>query len=270
MFHNNKYICNIIDGVAKDATPGVPAICACILPHYKLGTVRTLLKGRKAEFTTQSNGVPCLLLKHAIQMAKDVLSGLEYMHQKRFAHRDIKPDNICVKQLPLKDQVRLQYIIIDLGAAVVIKKQKVTGSESSDESEESQLLEFTGQFTSLAGQKLPLGTVSFMSPEHIDPSRLVDGRTHLFSLGVTMFVCLSGRFPFVQPNSCDVEFLGVRLLQRFAMSREADTLKIADTGAQRRTEEEVVGIIAKSLLRDRDERYANADAMKKDLERIDR
>ena len=137
VFHGNKNICDIINGVANNATPGVPAMCACILLHYKLGTVRTLLKDSNPEFTTQSNGVPCLLLKHAIQMAKDVLSGLEYMHQKRFAHRDIKPDNICVKQLPLKDQVRLQYIIIDLGAAVVIKKQKVAGSESSNESEES-------------------------------------------------------------------------------------------------------------------------------------
>ena len=66
-----------------------------------------------------------------------------------------------------------------------------------------------------------------------------------------------------------MNFLGVRMLQRFAMSREADTLKIADTAAQERTVEEVVAIVAKSLLRDRDERYANADAMKRDLERID-
>ena len=35
-------------------------------------------------------------------------------------------------------------------------------------------------------------------------------------------------------------------------------------------EEEVVNIVAKSLLRDRDKRYANAGAMKKDLEQIDR
>ena len=109
-----------------------------------------------------------------------------------------------------------------------------------------------------------------MSPEHIDPTRLVDGRTDVFSLGVTMFVCLCGRFPFLQPSSCpDYKVLGVRLLQRFALPREANTLKIADTGAQRCTKEQVVGIVAKSLLRDRDERYANADAMKKDLERID-
>ena len=271
MFHGNKNICDIINGVAKNATSGVPAICACILPHYKLGTVRTLLKDSKPEFTTQSNGVPCLLLKHAIQMAKDVLSGLECMHEMRFAHRDIKPGNICVERLPLKDQVRLQYIIIDLGAAVVIKKRKVAGAEASGESEESQLVEFTGKFTSMAGEKMPLGTVCFMSPEHIDPSRYVDGRTDLFSLGVTMFECLSGRFPFVQPSrSLDFEMTAFKMTQRYGAAREADAMKIPHTRAQRRAVQEVVGIVAKSILRNRDERYANADAMKKDLERIDR
>ena len=271
VFHENKHICDIINGIAKDATPGVPGMCACILPYYKVGTVETLLKDGNAEFTTQSNGVSCLLLKHAIDMAKDVLSDLECMHQMRFAHSDIKEGNICVKKLSVKDQVRLQYIIIDLGAAVAIKNPKVTASVESTADSASQLVEFTGQFTSIAGQKLPLGTPPFMSPEHIDPSRYVDGRTDIFSLGVTMFVCLSGRFPFVQPNSCpDMKLLGVKMLQRYAMPREADTLKIPHAGKQQCVAEEVVNIVAKSLIRDRDKRYANAGAMKKDLERIDR
>jgi len=273
VFHENKYVCSIISGVAKDATPGIPALCACILPYHKLGTVQTLLKNGNPEFTTKSNGISCLLLKHAVDMAKDILAALECMHQRKIVHRDIKPDNICIKMLPSEDEVRLQYIVIDLGAAVAIKTSRESGSETSSEcasNSANKLVAFTGQFTSMAGQKLPLGTVSFMSPEHIDPTRLVDGRTDVFSLGVTMFVCLCGRFPFVQPSSCpDMKFLGVRMLQRFCMSREADTLKIADTGAQERTAEEVVAIVAKSLLRDRDERYANADAMKKDVERID-
>ena len=281
VFHENKHICNIVTGVAKDATPGVPAMCACILPYYKVGTVRTLIKDSKAEFTTQSNGGSYLLLKHAIDMAKDVLSGLECMHKMKFAHRDIKPGNICVKPLPSKGEARLQYIIIDLGAAVAIDKRKIAASEAAIESDAdsaNKLVEFTNQFTSMAGQKLPLGTPPFMSPEHIDPTRYVDGRTDIFSLGVTMFVCLCGRFPFLQPSSYpDMKLFGVKLLVRYGdvskeadVSREADTLKILDAGTQRCADEEVVTIVAKSLLRDRDKRYANAGAMKKDLERIDR
>ena len=274
VFHDNKHICNIVNGVAKDATPGAPAMCACILPYYKLGTVRTLLKDGKPEFTTQSNGVSCLLLKHAIDMAKDVLSGLECMHQKKVVHRDIKPANICIKLLASKDEVRLQYIIIDLGAALAIK----TASESAASEDSTDDVTgfhtgtgFTGQFTGMAGQKMPLGTPPFMSPEHIDPTRYVDGRTDLFSLGVTIFVCLCGRFPFVQPRSCrDPKALSVMMLKRYAKSAEADTLKIADTGAPTLAQEKVIKVVAKSLRKFRDERYSSADAMKKHLANIDR
>ena len=274
VFHENRYICNFINGFSADEKSGAPAICASILTFYKLGTVESLIKDGKREYTKQANGISCLLLKHTIDMAKDVLSGLQCMHQMKFVHRDIKPGNICVKLLPMKDENRLQYIIIDLGAAVAIKKHKTSGPGASDEpgddsSDESA--SFTGQFTSMAGQKLPLGTVPFMSPEHIDPSLSVDGRADIFGLGVTMFVCLCGRFPFVQPSICrDMKLLGVKMLQRYAMPREASTLKIYNTEVQSFSDEEVIAVVVKSLRKERKQRYRTAIDMKKHLEQIDR
>ena len=273
-FHENRNICSLINGIAVDAVHGVPARCGCILPYYELGTVQTLLKNGQPEFTTQSTRTSCLLLKNAVDMAKDVLSGLECMHGMKIVHRDIKPGNICVKLLPVKDEVRLRYIIIDLGAAVAIKRT-VESVESVESTGNSTALftgmTFTGQFTSVAGQKMPLGTAPFMSPEHIDPSRDVDGRADIFSLGVTMYVCLCGRFPFVQPRTCpDAELLAVKILQRYAMPREADTLKILDSRAQRLAMAEAVGVVTKSLRKDRKQRYKSADVMKKHVERINR
>ena len=272
MFHENRNICNIINGSAVDAAHGAPARCACILPYYELGTVQTILENGKPEFTTQSNAISCLLLKHAVDMAKDVLSGLECMHKMRIVHRDIKPGNICVKLLPLKDEVRLQYIIIDLGAAVAIKPTSDSDTdEKSAEDSADQLQAFTGQFTSLAGQQMPLGTPAFMSPEHIHPKKTVDGRADMFSLGVTMYVCLCGRYPFVQPRSCpDAKMLAFELIQRYAMEAEADPLEILDSKAQPLAKEEVASVIRKSLRKLRTERYRKADNMKKHLERVDR
>jgi len=80
VFHKSRFIVNIIHGFTSDATPGVPGTCVCIFPYYKRGTVETLLKDGKPEFTTKSNGISCLLCKHAVDMAKDVLSALDYMH----------------------------------------------------------------------------------------------------------------------------------------------------------------------------------------------
>ena len=271
MFHANRYICNIINGVAEDPKPGVPGMCVCILHHHKRGTVQTLLTNGKPEFTTRSNGISCLRFNHAVDMAKDILSGLKCMHQMKIVHRDIKPGNICIKLLSSKgEEARLQYIIIDLGAAIGIKTPNEATSEESAENSSDDLAAFTGQFTSVAGQKLPLGTLSFMSPEHIDPSFTVDGRADIFSLGVTIFLCLCGRFPFLQPKTCpDVKLLAIKMLQRYAMAKEADQLKIPYSKGQRRGKEELITIVAKSLRKARKERYETAGAMMKHLERID-
>jgi len=143
-------------------------------------------------------------------------------------------------------------------------------SEESGENSTDDLAAFTGQFTSVAGQKLPLGTVPFMSPEHIDPSFTVDGRADIFSLGFTIFLCLCGRFPFLQPKTCpDVKLLAIKMLQRYAMAKEADQLKIPYSKGQRRGKEELITIVAKSLRKPRKERYETAGAMMKHLERID-
>ena len=72
----------------------------------------------------------------------------------KFTHRDIKPDKICAKSLSSKEENPLQYIIIDLDAAVAIKKPNVTGSDASDGSagdSTSKLTDFTCQFTSMDG-----------------------------------------------------------------------------------------------------------------------
>ena len=164
--------------------------------------------------------------------------------------------------------MRLQYVIIDLGAAVAIKT-KSESDESSEHHSEFTAVAFTDQFTSVAAQRMPFGTVPFMSPEHIDPDRDVDGRADIFSLGVTMYVCLCGRFPFLQPGSYpDIKMLAVKLIQRYAMLEEADPLKIHDTEGHPRDKEEVVSVVSKSLRKLRTQRYESADAMRKHLELI--
>ena len=269
MFHENKRICDMINGKAVDATNGMFAMCACVLHHYEIGTVQTLLDSGNPEFSKRPNASahPCLRFKHAVDMAKDVLAGLECMHQMRFVHRDIKPANICVEMLPGTTQLR--FVIIDLGAAVSM--EVLSRVPSSAGAAAASAVGFTGQQTTLAGLKLPLGTVLFMSPEHIDEDRTVDGRSDLFSLGVTMYKCMSGRFPFIQLNPLhDDKRRALKLILAYASSAEAAPVNVRTTGEHGRAAEVVCGTIAKSLRKLPAERFENASVMKEQLESVGR
>ena len=266
LFFKNKRICTMVIGKAIDAANGLPGMCACVLQCFKLGTVQTLLDTAHPEFTElfTATKTRCLRFKQAVAMAKDVLEGLECMHANKVVHRDIKPGNICVEIEPSTTDLR--FTIIDLGAAVGIQPQSHQQSTHSLSG-----TDFTGKFTSLAGVKLPLGTVPFMSPEHIDEFRTVDGRSDLFSLGVTMYKCLCGRFPFVQPSAkYNINYLALKLIQAYASAAEADPLKLSRFCAHPRAVDKVVEVVSKSLRKEPMERYQSAKEMRENIGHIDR
>ena len=111
-----------------------------------------------------------------------------------------------------------------------------------------------------------------MSPEHLDPDRGVDGRSDLFSLGVTLYKCMSGgRFPFVQPHRLrSEEKLALELYKTFASSAEALPLNAPScvTGAHGR--DAMMELIAKALRKSLAERYSSASEMKAHVEHIER
>lgn len=93
-----------------------------------------------------------------------VADALDFAHRQGVTHRDIKPANIMVDSE--NDAVK----VTDFGIAhIADATQTRTG--------------------------LVLGTPSFMSPEQMAGER-VDGRSDLYSLGVTLYQLLTGRLPF--------------------------------------------------------------------------
>ena len=262
MFHKSKRVCNLINGTFKDAAHGVPATCICVLEMFEQGTVRTLLDKGAPKFTERlsPDGPSFLRFKHVVAMAKDVSDGLQCMHQMNIIHRDIKPANICVELVPGSSNLR--YTIIDLGSAV----------SCVDAQKEKKTMGFCGQFTTEVGLKLPLGTVPFMSPEHLDPDRYVDCRSDIFSLGVTIYHCLSGSFPFVQPHPVyDENQLARELFKIYASAKEAEPLDIPLAEKRARDKEVLIEIVTKTLRKEPAERFESAVALKENIEqRIDR
>ncbi|WP_316365939.1 serine/threonine-protein kinase [Candidatus Thiodiazotropha sp. CDECU1] len=106
-----------------------------------------------------------LTLKDLLQTILQVTDALQAAHERGFIHRDIKPANILFRNPQ-------QAVLTDFGIA----RQ-------------------TESLTQMTVTGAMLGTPAYMSPEQI-AGRPLDGRTDLYSLGVTLFELLTGYQPY--------------------------------------------------------------------------
>ena len=120
------------------------------------------LKGKDlVPFTKNPNLLP---LDKVLAIVERVAEALNHAHQMNIVHRDIKPANI------MYDPATSTPKVTDFGIA------RVTDSSRTK----------TG---------MVLGTPSYMSPEQL-AGKKIDGRSDLFSLGVTLYQLTTGRLPF--------------------------------------------------------------------------
>ena len=102
--------------------------------------------------------------KEALRIVMDACSALDYAHGIGVIHRDIKPDNIIVDR-------RGRGIVMDFGIAKVVDQTRQTAA---------------GTF---------MGTARYVSPEQA-LGKEIDGRSDLYSLGITLYELVTGRVPF--------------------------------------------------------------------------
>lgn len=107
-----------------------------------------------------------LSLYESIGVIKDVARALDYAGRKGCVHRDVKPDNIM---LHAEDG---RAVLMDFGIARIVD-----------------------QASSMTETGTTVGTPHYMSPEHARGAT-VDGRSDLYSLGVVLFLLLTGYLPY--------------------------------------------------------------------------
>jgi len=101
----------------------------------------------------------------AARMMQEVAWALAYAHQQGVVHRDVKPENI------LLERGTGRSLVADFGIARLMETTPVTPHGDL------------------------IGTARYTSPEQA-AGETTDGRSDLYSLGVTAFFALTGRAPF--------------------------------------------------------------------------
>ena len=115
-----------------------------------------------------------LTIRDRLELFIETCEGVQHAHQKAIIHRDLKPANILVVEVDGKPVPR----IIDFGLAKAVT-HPIAGDARKT------------QFGNL------VGTPGYMSPEQADVNvQDIDTRSDVYSLGVVLYVLLSGREPF--------------------------------------------------------------------------
>jgi serine/threonine protein kinase/Tfp pilus assembly protein PilF len=239
---NHSNVCAIYDTGEQDGRPYL---------------VMELLRGETLKRYLTKTGGHGLPVDEVISFAQQAAAALAAAHGKGIIHRDIKPANLFVI-----DAVRgkRQIKILDFGlakkqvgvAAAESRTHVVPGSASSDETAVGPgvaTLELTSPGSAV-------GTVSYMSPEQARGMPL-DARTDLFSLGTVIYEMATGKTPFGGDSTADVF---VALLRE-----DPPPVSTVNPAMPKRLDP----IVAKLLAKDPAQRYANAEALQEDLEKLD-
>jgi serine/threonine protein kinase len=120
--------------------------------------------------------------KETIEIAAQVCAVLQVAHERRFIHRDIKPQNIMLVRPGSLGGLYHGGLLVKLTDFGIVRVAEDAG---------------------LTNSGIVLGTADYLSPEQARGETLL-AASDLYSLGVVMFEMLAGRPPFVGPTAVSI------------------------------------------------------------------
>ena len=164
--------------------------------------------------------------EQALTILDPVLEALIAAHDAGFVHRDIKPENILIS-----DDGRVK--VTDFGLARAVSN------------------------TTTATQGMIIGTVAYLSPEHVERGD-ADARSDVYGAGICLFEMVTGQVPFAAESAITVAYQHVN----------AD---VPSPSSLRSTvPPDVDALVATATRRDPDLRYPDCRAFLADVRRVRR
>lgn len=178
-------ICTVLDAGIEN---GVPFIAMQLVKGVPLSTWISELGNERGARTTLAENTSGARrrasreietsVRESVTIIEKAARALHRAHEAGIVHRDVKPGNIMLDDTG-------QPILLDFGLARL--------------EEASVVLTRTGEF---------FGSPAYMSPEQFSGAmQSLDRKTDVYSLGVTLYECLTRRLPFQAPTAAALRLL---------------------------------------------------------------
>jgi tRNA A-37 threonylcarbamoyl transferase component Bud32 len=160
----------------------------------------------------------------AVRHVRDIALALECAHGAGIIHRDVKPSNVRIAPDG-------RALLLDFG------------------------LSFSEEAASLSSLAHFRGTPQYASPEQVDSGAAeIDARTDVYSLGCTLYECLTGQVPFAGASM-------IQLFHQILAQDPPEPRKLNE-----RVDEQLNGIVLRALAKRRELRFGSAAEMARALE----
>jgi len=180
-----------------------------------------------------------LTLRESLDIGIQIASAIAAAHRAGVVHRDIKPDNVMMREDGIVK-------VLDFGLAK--SSSRPAAQLPADHEAATRALVNTNP-------GVIMGTVSYMSPEQAR-GQIADERSDIWSLGVVLYEMIAGRAPFAAETTSDV-------IARILWKEPPSLMSVASEAPERLDE-----IVQKALVKDREERYQHVKDLLIDLKRL--